>query len=94
MSLDTKLSDPRLFDWSLTAGGLVLVCIGIWLWVRGPQLFLPPHSLVLAGVSLATLGLGNLLSLRFPEASTNLTLTGKIVAGLAIFSISWVLAHP
>ena len=94
MSLDTNLSDPRLFDWSLTIGGSLLLGVGIWLWVRGAQLFLPPHSVVLVGVSLACLGLGNLLNPSQPEASTGLTFTGKVLAGLAVFSISWALSHP
>ena len=94
MTFEIKTTNPRLFDWSLTIGGAILLAAGAWLWVRGPQVLLPPHSVALVGVSLACLGLGNLLNPSQPEASTGLTLTGKILAGLAIFSISWALSHP
>lgn len=94
MSFEIKSTNPRLYDWSLTIGGVLLLGTGAWLWLRGPQSFLPPHSVVLVGAALGCLGLGNLLNPSHQEASTGLTFTGKVLAGLAIFSISWALSHP
>lgn len=88
-----KLSISRLPDWSLALGGIVGVGVGILVLGRGQQPFVQRGFVFLIGACLLALGSGRLVEPRRPLLAARLKFLAKILAGLALFSLSWAISH-
>ena len=93
MSLNPPAPGTRVLNWALTLGGSVCVVIGLVILVKSPQPPSPRSFIFLVSVFASTMGIGNLLEFSHPELSSRLKFTGKVFAGLALFSLSWTLSH-
>ena len=93
MSLDIKSSGSWLLDWSLTIGGIICLVVGTLVLMKSRQPLVFRSFILLVSFCLWPAGVGNLLEASRPALSTRLKWLAKLSIGLALFSMSWTLAH-
>lgn len=93
MTLRSSTLNTRVLDWSLTAGGMVCLVIGIAVLVKSQEPLIPRGFISLVSVFITSIGISNLLIPGYPELSARFKFIGRLFAGFALFSLSWALSH-
>lgn len=78
---------------ALALGGAACLALATWWGGRGQEPLAVRSFVACIGGSLLALGASPLLRGRWPELAGPLQTAGRILAGLALFSLSWAISH-
>lgn len=93
MTQNPAPSPSRALDLSLAIGGILCLVVGSVAFFKVQQPILNRVFYLLVPVFMLFMGVGKLLEASQPELGSKLVFIAKVLAGFALFSLSWALSH-